>query len=66
MSYKAMKINKVSKIYTQKYKEGVQESPYLTMYQDDREEREETRNPSFLVETQLAPKLDWLVLLESL
>ena len=42
MNYKAMKINKVFKIYTQKYKEGVQESPYLTMYQDEREEREET------------------------
>ena len=42
-----MQINKVSKIYTQKYKEGVQESPYLTMYQDEREEGEETRNPSF-------------------
>ena len=36
-----MKINKVSKIYTQKYKEGVQESPYLTMYQEEREEGEE-------------------------
>ena len=47
MNYKTMKINKVSKIYTQKYKEGVQGSPYLTMYQDEREEREETRNSSF-------------------
>ena len=61
-----MQINKVSKIYTQKYKESIQESPYLTMHQDEREERGRTRNPSFWVETQLVPKLDWFVLLASL
>ena len=41
MNYKTMQINKVSKIYTQKYIESIQESPYLTMYQEERERKGE-------------------------